>query len=280
MKNILLPTDFSDNSWNAIEYAINFFKDSNCNFYLLHVNKLSNIVTNDYPYIPTQDVIEDVYIKPAKTELKKILKKIAIKFPNNKKHKFYTLTDYNFFIDSLRNHIEEKKVDMIVMGTKGASGLSKYIIGSNTGDVITKVKCTTLVVPENAKFKKIEEVAFPTDFCLTNDLQLLHPITEILEENECSLRIINIGKKLAKLNIEQQKNKELLEDYFFNYKHSFHFLTNKKVEAAIQCFVESRDVDIITMVAKNLNYFQQILFHTKVEEISYHTDVPFLVLHE
>ncbi|ARV07111.1 universal stress protein [Polaribacter sp. SA4-10] len=280
MKTILLPTDFSDNSWNAIEYAINFFKDSNCNFYLLHVNKLSNIVTNDYPYIPTQDIIEDVYIKPAKTELKKILKKIATKFPNNKKHKFYTLTDYNFFIDSLRKHIEEKKVDMIVMGTKGASGLSKYIIGSNTGDVITKVKCTTLVVPENAKFKKIEEVAFPTDFSLTNDLQLLHPIAEILEENDSSLRIVNISKRSAKLNIEQQKNKELLEDYFFNYKHSFHFLTNKKVEAAIQCFVESRDIDIITMVAKNLNYFQQILFHTKVEEISYHTDVPFLVLHE
>ena len=34
------------------------------------------------------------------------------------------------------------------------------------------------------------------------------------------------------------------------------------------------------MVAKNLNYFQQILFHSKVEEISYHTDVPFLVLHK
>ena len=48
----------------------------------------------------------------------------------------------------------------------------------------------------------------------------------------------------------------------------------------MQCFVESRNVDVIAMVAKNLNYFQQILFHTKVEEISYHTDIPFLVLHE
>jgi hypothetical protein len=57
-------------------------------------------------------------------------------------------------------------------------------------------------------------------------------------------------------------------------------LTNKKVEDAVQHFVESRHVDLIAMVAKNLNYFQQILFHTKVEEISYHTDIPFLVLHE
>ena len=43
MKTILLPTDFSDNSWNAIEYALNLNKDTDCNFYLLHVSKLSNI---------------------------------------------------------------------------------------------------------------------------------------------------------------------------------------------------------------------------------------------
>ena len=60
----------------------------------------------------------------------------------------------------------------------------------------------------------------------------------------------------------------------------FLFLTNKKIEGAIQCFVESRAINMICMVAKNLNYFQQILFHSKVEEISYHTEVPFLVLHE
>jgi nucleotide-binding universal stress UspA family protein len=280
MKTILLPTDFSDNSWNAIEYALNFFKDSTCSFYLLHINRVSNVVTNDYPYIPSQDVIVDIYLKPAKTQLKALLKKITENFPKNKNHKFHTITESNFFIESIRNNVEEKKVDVIVMGTKGASGLSKFIVGSNTGDVITKVKCTTLVVPENAKFKKLEEVAFPTDFSLSNNLQVLQPIAEILEETNSSLRVLNISKKNSVLNTDQLKSKELLEDYFYNYKHSFHFLTNKKVEDAVQCFVESRNIDLIAMVAKNLNYFQQILFHTKVEEISYHTDVPFLVLHE
>ena len=281
MKTILLPTDFSDNSWNAIEYALNFHKESACNFYLLHVNRLSNVVTNDYPYIPSQEIIEDVYTKPAKKQLREILKKISKKFPDNKNHKFYTLTDYNFFIESIRKHVEEKKVDMIVMGTKGTSGLAKFIVGTNTGDVITKVQCTTLVVPENSKFKKIKEIAFPTDFSQSNNLQILAPLSEILDENSnSSLRIVHINKKDSVLNKDQEKNKEFLEDFFTGYKYSVHFLTNKKVEDAIQCFVESRDVDMIAMVAKNLNYFQQILFHSKVEEISYHTDVPFLVLHE
>ena len=277
MKTILLPTDFSDNSWNAIEYALNFYKDSTCNFYLLHVNRLSTLVTEDYT--KTQEIFVDTKIENAKKQLKILQQKIAQHF-NNTKHKFYTLTDTNFFIESIRQNIEEKKVDVIVMGTKGANGISGFITGSNTGDVITKVKCTTLVVPENARFNKIEEIAFPTDFSISNELQLLQPVIDILEEKKASLRVLNISKKVTALNEYQQKSKELLEDYFYNYRHSFHFLTNKKVEDAVQCFVNSRNIDMITMVAKNLNYFQQILFHTKVAEISYHTDVPFLVLHE
>ncbi|QVY64456.1 universal stress protein [Polaribacter sp. Q13] len=279
MKTILLPTDFSDNSWNAIEYALNFYKHSMCNFYLLHVNRLNDVVMEDYLYENAQDLLVDVNVESSKKQLKALQKKITLNF-KNKNHKFYTLTDSNFFIESIRHHVQEKKVDVIVMGTKGASGFAGFITGSNTGDVITKVKCTTLVVPENAKFNKIEEIAFPTDFSLSNDLQLLQPIIDILEEKKASLRVLNISKKVTALNDDQQKSKELLEDYFYNYKHSFHFLTNKKVEDAVQCFVNSRNIDMIAMVAKNLNYFQQILFHTKVAEISYHTDVPFLVLHE
>ena len=142
MKNILLPTDFSENSWNAIKYAIHFFEKETCNFYLLYVNRLNNALINDSPYIASGDVLEDVYTTSAKLELNKILKRILKEFSLNKRHRFYKLSDYNFFIESIRKHVEEKNIDCIVMGTKGASGLKKIIAGSNTGDVITKVKCT------------------------------------------------------------------------------------------------------------------------------------------
>ncbi|TJY35774.1 universal stress protein [Pontimicrobium aquaticum] len=279
MKSILLPTDFSENSWNAIQYALRFFEKFNCHFYILHVNRLNNLAS-DTSYIIAPEVIEEVQTKLAKKQLREFLKRISKELPHNKKHKFYTLTDYNFFIESIRNQIEEKNIDMIVIGTKGASGLKKYIIGSNTGDVITKVSCTTLVVPENAKFNNVKEIAFPTDLSISYPIQTLEPISEVLEEFDSFLRILHISKKEEDLNIDQIKYKELLEDYFFNNNYSFHFLTNDDIEDAVQCFVQSRDIDMIAMVAKNLNYFQRILFMPTVEEISYHTDVPFLVLHE
>lgn len=280
MKNILLPTDFSENSWNAIKYAINFFAKDICHFYILHVNRVSENFMNGSPYIVSEDVLEDIYIKPTKHKLRSVLKRITAEFPPNTNHKFHSLFDYNFFIDSIRKHVDEKQIDLIVMGTKGLDGLKKIVMGSNTGDVIKKVKCNTLMVPENACLTHIKEVAFPSDFSLNYNFQNLQPLLDIIEQNKAAIRILHISKTKTNLNTEQIKNRELLEDYFTSVESSFHYLTNKKLEDAVQCFIDSRNIDMICMVAKNLNYFQQILFHSQIEELSYHLKIPFLVLHE
>lgn len=280
MKNILLPTDFSENSWNAIKYAISFFENLECNFYVLHVSQLNSLLGYDMPIILSQEAITDLYLKPSKQRLRSMLKRISKLKLKRTNHKFYTLSDYGFFIESIRKNVDEKQIDLIVMGTKGATGLEKIIIGTNTADIITKVKCNTLAVPEKASFVALKEIAFPTDFSLSHNFQILQPIADIIERFQSSLRIVHINKNKSDLNNNQQTNKELLEDYFNQFAFTFHFLTNRKVEDAIQCFVQSRHINIICMVAKNLNYFQQILFHSKVEEISYHTEIPFLVLHE
>lgn len=279
MKNILIPTDFSENSWNAIEYALNFFEKESCNFYFLHVNTISAIVDIDRTYMPTQTLIDESYVKPSKIKLKELLKRIS-SLQLKKNHRFFTLTDYNYFIDSIRKHVSENKINIIVMGTKGASGLKKLIIGSNTGDVLTRIHCSTLVVPENARYIKPKEIAFPTDFSSFYSSELLKPIMEILNIHKASISVLHINKKGGKLNLDQQINKGYLEDHFVNHNYSFHHLTNNHIESAIQSYVEEHKINLITMVAKNLNYFQRILFHPTVKEISYHTDIPFLVLHE
>ena len=280
MKNILLPTDFSENSWNAINYAISFFENVECNFYLLHVITVNTMVLEESNFMLDHNALDDLHTIPAKKKLQGLLQRISKQSLNQENHKFYTLTDYNFFIESVRKTVEEKHVDLIVMGTKGASGLEKYILGTNTADIITKVKCNTLAIPENSKFVRPKEIAFANDFSLSHNLQVLQPVSDILKRFQSSLRIVHIKKNNTDLSDDEKKNKELIEDFFTNKNYSFHYLTNKKVEDAIQCFVESRDINMICMVAKNLNYFQQILFHSKIENISYHTDIPFLILHK
>ena len=277
MKNILIPTDFSENSWNAIEYALRFFSKSTCNFYLLHVNTVADCERFETVQNASKVVLPEVSSKPTKKLLQDTIKRIN-KLGLSGNHRFFTLTDSMYMISSIRRHVVEKRIDLIVMVTKGASDLEKLAIGSNTGDVITKVKCTTLIVPENATFNVPKEIVFPTDFSIFYPTETLQPITDIIEAHKSVVRVLHVNKG-AELNDEQQKNKEYLDDYFSNHEHSFHFLTNKYIEDAVQKFVDSQGINLITMLAKNLNYFQKILFHPTVKEISYYKNIPFLVLH-
>lgn len=278
MKNILIPTDFSENSWNAIEYALHFFKKSTCNFFLLHVSTVSELGANDSFYVQYENAQSPTLSKSSKTLLKETVDRIEKSFPN-KNHRFFTISDHNNLVGSIREHVAKNNISLIVMGTKGASGIKGLAIGGNTGNVITKVKCTTLVVPENAKYTCPKEVAFPTDFSIVYNPETLQPLADIIEENYGGVNVLHVDKNSPLLNEEQQKNKEFLDDYFTGQRHGFYFLAHEHIESAVQQFVDFKNIALIGILAKNLNYLQRILFQPSVDKISYYKNVPFLVMH-
>jgi len=277
MKNILVPTDFSENSIQALKYAELLFSTLECNFYLLYVGSLLD-TKNDVESFYETDQSDD----NTKERLTELVKEIR-EHSTEAHHFFFPLHEYGFFIPTIKKYLEENDIDLIVMGTKGASGLKEKVVGSNAGDVITRVQCNTLVVPVHVELSKPREIAFPTDFNIFYSLKILRPMEEMVKLGKAQFRIMNALKEGDGLNLEQEKNKEYLLDFMddtFPGNYSFHTITNQKVKEAIQCFVESRDVDMMIMVAKNLNFIQQILFDSIVERISFHTKIPFYVIHE
>jgi nucleotide-binding universal stress UspA family protein len=280
MQQILIPTDFSENAWNALKYGLELFKKNKCTFHLLHVNPIPPYSGAGTAVHSAAENFKEAILRKSKEELQGLLGRIKKEIPGNNNHTFVTIALYDYFVDAVKREAINKKIDLIIMGTKGASGLKKVTVGSNTGDVITKVKCALLAIPEDAKYSKIGEIAFPTDYQIGFDLKVLDTLTEMVTMNKSVLRILNISKKGEQLSELQQSNKDFLHDYLVGVDHSFHSLTGTDLETAVQCFTESRDIDMIAMVAKNLNFFQRILFRPEVEKISYHTKVPFLVLHE
>jgi len=277
MKNILVPTDFSENSIQALKYAELLFSTLECNFYLLYVGSLLD-TKNDVESFYETDQSDD----NTKERLTELVKEIR-EHSTEAHHFFFPLHEYGFFIPTIKKYLEENDIDLIVMGTKGASGLKEKVVGSNAGDVITRVQCNTLVVPVHVELSKPREIAFPTDFNIFYSMKILRPMEEMVKLGKAQFRIMNALKEGDGLNLEQEKNKEYLLDFMddtFPENYSFHTITNQKVKEAIQCFVESRDVDMMIMVAKNLNFIQQILFDSIVERISFHTKIPFYVIHE
>lgn len=280
MKHILIPTDFSDNAWNAVTYGLEMFKKTKCTFYLMHVNPIPTYSGAGSSLRSADTDFRESLLKQSKQELRQLQNRIEKETVPNTKHTFVPLAFYDFFVDVIKREAKLKKIDLIIMGTKGATGLKKITIGSNTGDVITKVAHPLLAVPENAVYTVLHEIAFPTDFQIGYDMKVLDTLIEIATMNKAEIRILNITNDGKALTDEQQQHKDFLDDYLVDIDHSFHSLTDLKLETAVQAFTESRDIDMIAMVAKNLNFFQRILFRPDVEKISYYTKVPFLVLHE
>lgn len=278
MTNVLIPTDFSENAWNALKYGVQFFENEPTNFYLLHVNLIElnsaghDVAANSIIYNPQNTVgIID--------HLKEVEKRIEETFPKTT-HKFYIQQEHGFFIDGIKKTVENKHIDFIVMGTKGATGLKEVIVGTRTSEVITRVKCPILVVPEKAKYESPKELAFPTDFNNYYKNRVLLTLAEILEINQSATRVLHMTKKDQALTSLQKKNKNYLEDFLQGRVHSFHFLISRNIENALQTFIKENGINMIVMVAKNLNFVQRILFEPTVTKISYHTEIPFLVLHD
>ncbi|MGB3143962.1 MAG: universal stress protein [Maribacter sp.] len=279
MKNILIPTDFSENAWNALVYGISFFKKTPCVFHIVHVSSMGTNATGEFIMYSSPEILTQTILKESDEKLLKLLQKIE-KLPLNTRHEFKTLSLYGFLTDHLRKEVKEKGIDLIIMGTKGSSGLKAVSIGSNTGNVITKVPCTVLAVPEEATYQRPREIGFPSDFQTMYSSHILDTVKAILLTKEATLKFLYVSPKGEKMTDLQLNNKKVLIDYFKEIEPTFHKVTGKKIDEAIECFTESRELDMLVMVAKNLNFLERILFKPTVEKISYHTNIPFLVIHE
>jgi len=72
-----------------------------------------------------------------------------------------------------------------------------------------------------------------------------------------------------------------LKKLFENVEETYHTLTNNDFEVALNCFTQSRgNIDMIAIIAKHYNFFQRLFFKPKVEELSFHLNIPLLVLHK
>ena len=279
MKKILLPTDFSSNSVNAIHYALNLFKDEKCTFYLLNVYRVPYVTSQDVAYVNTEALmdLEEGLKETSEEKLKELIVKLTAE--GNKNHSFETISDYNFLSDSVKRIVGENNIDLIVMGTKGATGAKETFMGSNTGDIIMKVDCNVLAVPENVVYSEPKEITFPTDYEISYEPDDLSYLLSIAGKYNAAIRVLHVQDD--PLTEEQLNNKNNLETLLEGIEYSFHTLTGTSFETAVNSFTQSRgNIDMIAIIARHYGFFQRLFFRPKVEELSFHTRIPLLVLHK
>lgn len=278
MKKILLPTDFSKNAWNAIVYALEFFKNERCTFYILHTYTPTFYRVDYMMGGPTFSAIPDVGVELAQAGLDKTLADIKKKHKNTK-HQFKTLSAFNTLTDEIREVAEREKIDLIVMGTQGATGAKEIFLGTRTVYVMRKSKVPVLAIPHSYTFKEIKSIVFSTDYTNPFNEKELRFLAYAVKMHKAKLTVLNV-KDDYKLTDDQIANRESLTGHFQGLGPIFEQVKGKDMPNTIHEYIHQRKIGLLAMMNRKHSFLSKLMVKPTIDSIGYHTQIPFLVIRD
>ena len=276
MKKILLPTDFSDNSWNAIKYALQLYKDQECNFILLHTYTPIVYHVEHLQASYTQLQVIDAVKETAKKRLDDTLQRINSEF-NNTKHIFSQVTSFNTLTSEIEELYRGGVIDVIITGTKGASGVKEILFGSNTVHIIKNARCPIFAIPSGFSYEAPHEILFPTDLDILFKHSKLKILKEIVQSNNARLNAMHVSSG-NELTEKQKRNKDNLESIFKNSAFLFHDVKPMNIAHAINEFQVKHKINLLVMINNKHSFFENLFFKNTINQIGFHLNVPFLVI--
>lgn len=280
MKNILIPTDFSENAWNAIQYAIALFDKEQCAFHLLNTYT-PTIAHSRFMASTVSGGMEDVTRRNSDRGLKTVLARIRNTY-DNPNHSFKMISSFNLLVDEVKEVVEEQQIDLVVMGTKGASGLEEVFMGSNTVRIIKSVKnCPILAVPEHFEFATPNEIAFATDFNRFYTHSELRPLIDMANAFDAVIRIVHVQYEIKALSELQQFNLSMLRKYLGDLEHYIHTVSElNSVSKTLEVFAQELDIHLLALLNYQHSYMERMTREPIVRRVAFHTQIPILVIPE
>lgn len=280
MQKIVLPTDFSDNAWNAIFTAIKLYADVKCNFYILHAYEPRMLNMLDQKSQQRLGILYDSMGQYSKQELDKILGYLNKNY-NNPNHNFEIISKSETLEEAVKGVLSTEDMDLIVMGTQGATGSKEIFMGSNTVKILKKIKdCPVLVVPSDYNFQKLKTLAFPTDFSRTYKKFELTPLTELAALWKAEVQILYVADEFI-LNDSQELNRKILGERLAGLNYSFQNVKFEgNVSNSIEKYLAENKVDFMAMVRYHHGFWEKVIGEPVVKKIAFHSKVPVLMLSE
>lgn len=275
MRNILLLTDFSKNALNAIHYAINLY-GSKCKYYILHVKRSTSYTTDDI-LIAGNESIYDSILKNDKNELESVVTDLKNKFQPTTLN-IETIMDFDVLTDAVNQVVKSKNIDLVVMGTNGATGAKEVIFGSNTINVIRKVNCDTLVIPENFEYRKIKEIVLPLDALDSVIGQPFSRILEFVKSYESKLHLLRINQNGSIPN-SQLSDKEGINTLSKEMSYSYNIINNIPMHYAVSGFIQTQNIDLMILIEQKELMFERFFMGSTTTKIGNNLTVPLMVFH-
>jgi len=274
MKTIIVPTDFSKNANHALMYAMELAKLENANILLLHAYSTVNVAPDiSYNYAAA---ILGTPIENTDKQVSALLKKIEAKNVKGE-----ALNVEGTPVDVILDMAEKKKPYLIVMGTKGASGLEEIIMGSNTATVIEKAKCPVIAVPEKAKFGSLNNITYATDYH-TSDIDALKRLVEIATLSNSIITIVHVVDQTLFSDDDAEfmnsfKKKVMTKIHYPQIQYKL--IYGDDVVKELETYIKKEKPDLFAMSMQHRNIYEKLFRSSVTKKMAYHTKVPLMAFH-
>lgn len=278
MNRILAPTDFSENAENAAAFALKIAEKTGAKVFLFHASHIP-IVSPDAPYNVYGDIIQ-ANQKAETSELERLRDKLLTHLDiSDGEIEIECVNRLGFAVDEIRDFSNENKIDLIVMGTKGATGLSKVFVGTNTESVIRSVAQPVLVIPENCLYKDFESIMIAADYHDSHSEKTLLPLIELTLLYDSEIMVFNVQPEKEYVpSFEEAEEGLKLETRFKSIPHTYYFSENENTVNGIEEFISSKKPDLLVMFSHKHTFLENVLGRANTSEMAFQTRIPLLVL--
>lgn len=279
MKKILVPTDFTPTAENAIEAARMLAKKSNAEVLFLNVIELNSGESINTTGGPTNiasftdGILMHEAIKRSKEEMIRLVDVsksqgikagFEIKLGNPFGHIFSAIEDHN--------------IDFVIMGTKGASGLSEILIGSNTEKVVRKAKCPVLAIKEAISENSFKSLVYATNFG-TNEQEVVNSIKDLQAIFKSKVHLVWIN---TPNNFKSDATNRPLLDKFVEENGlencTTHVYSDIVAEDGIRNFAEYINAGLIVMGTNSYTGISRLIRGSLAEDMINHAVRPVLTV--
>lgn len=278
MKKILVPTDFSNNAYSALCYAVKLYSDETLQITILHsfsdeLDKLTTRVD-----IGKSESMRDKLYKQSDEEGAQLLKKLKEDAPKQN-HEFDVISTPATLAKSINSLVVTDGYELVVMGSKGRTGAEEVYMGSTTARIVRTLEaCPLLIVPEQVEFSWPTDIAFASDYNEFYSLSKLKPVTRLVRHYNSKINIVNVGSQ-TDLDKVQKENFEKFETDLTEYDTKFHFVPKgDNISKTLYNFMDKNEIDLFVLIYHKHNFIKQLFREPVVSRVGKHTYIPTLVI--
>lgn len=268
---ILLPTDFSKLSKVAVRYAAELALKINAEIVLLNVVFI-NTPPRAQAALKTQQII-DAMIENARQDFEHLI--IEIKEEVGDKINISYKIQAGYPVENIvETFVKHNNIDLIIMGTKGAGGLKRVLIGSNAAAVISNSSIPVITVPEHARFNNVKHIVYASDLLdINKEIGLLIQFANFFNS---SIHLLHIVPPDSKDEIDKIKIKNDLVSKYNYPKINVHISVNDDVKEAIDEYIAEVKADLLAMFTHKLSFFEKLFGKSVTREMAFHSWIPLL----